>query len=326
MTAEVIVLRPEADFLRVGVTPPKSLAIHYTSHDAPDLAALLRAATALVIPSTGSKLPDALFTNVKLKLVQFNGAGVDRVDEPLMKKLGIPVCNVPGGSNSAMAEYAVGSALILLRRFAWSDTEIRAGRYAAARQKMFADNLPGIEGLTVGVIGMGIIGLSVSRAFRAFGAEIRYFDPAPREAQAAADLGARPAALDELLRTSDIVTVHVPLLPATRGMIAARELALMKDDAVLIQASRGGVVDESALAAHLTAGKLRGAAVDVYTSEPPPAENPLLTLGGAASQRILFTPHIAGITRQAFAYLFKTSWENVERVVRRGEAPLNRVF
>jgi phosphoglycerate dehydrogenase-like enzyme len=236
------------------------------------------------------------------------------------------VCNVPGGSNSAMAEYAVGSALVLLRRFAWSDGEIRAGRYAAARQKMFADNLPGIEGLTVGVIGMGIIGLSVSRAFRAFGASIQYFDPAPREAAAAAELGATPLALDELLRTSDIVTVHVPLLPATRGMIGARELALMKDDAVLIQASRGGIVDEAALAAHLTAGKLRGAAVDVYTGEPPPADNPLLKLSGAAAQRMLYTPHIAGITRQAFAYLFKTSWENVERVVKRGEAPHNRQF
>jgi phosphoglycerate dehydrogenase-like enzyme len=100
----------------------------------------------------------------------------------------------------------------------------------------------------------------------------------------------------------------------------------MKDDAVLIQASRGGIVDEAALAAHLSAGKLRGAAVDVYTTEPPPAEHPLLKLSGAAAQRILFTPHIAGITRQAFAYLFKTSWENVERVVRRGEAPLNRLF
>jgi hypothetical protein len=173
MAYEVIVLRPEADFLRVGVVPPKSLAIQYTAHDDAGLAGLLREAAALVIPSTGPKLPNALFDNVKLKLVQFNGAGVDRVDEPLMKKPGIPVCNVPGGSNSAMAEYAVASALILLRRFAWSDAEIRAGRYAAARQKMLADNLAGIEGLKVGVVGMGTVGLAVARALC-----VRLFAPA----------------------------------------------------------------------------------------------------------------------------------------------------
>jgi phosphoglycerate dehydrogenase-like enzyme len=326
MSHEVIVLRPEADFLRVGVVPPRSLSIHYTSHEDASLAGLLREASALVIPSTGPKLPDALFEGVKLKLVQFNGAGVDRVDEPLMKKLSIPVCNVPGGSNSAMAEYTVASALTLLRRFAWSDAEIRAGRYAAARQKMLADNLPGIEGLEVGVVGMGTVGLAVARAFHAFGAGICYFDPAPRDPKAVAALGARPEALDELLRTSDIVTLHVPLLPATRGMIGARELALMKDDAVLIQASRGGVVDEAALAARLEAGKLRGVALDVYSAEPPTADHPLLSLVGAAAQRVLFTPHIAGVSRQAWATLFRASWENVERVVRLGEAPLNRLF
>lgn len=326
MTNEVLCLRPEADFTRVGVTPPKSLAIRYTSHDHPELAAWMKDARALVIPSTGPKLPDALFTNTKLALVQFNGAGYDRVDEPLLKRLGIPVCNVPGGSNTAMAEYAVGTALHLLRRFAWSDAEIRAGRYAAARQKMFADNLPGIEGLTVGVLGMGIIGLSVSRAFRAFGANIVYFDPAPRESKAAAELGAKPMAFNELLRVSDIVTVHVPLLPQTKGMIAARELAMMKDDAVLIQASRGGIVDEAALAAHLAAGKLRGAAIDVYSTEPPPADNPLLKLGGEAAGRILYTPHVAGITRQSFQFLFRESWSNVEQVVLHGAAPRNRAY
>ncbi len=324
MKHDVICLRPEADFTRVGVTPPKSLDILYTSHDHPDLAQLASGARALVVPSTGPRLPDALFAHSQLKLVQFNGAGYDRIDEPLMKKLGIPVCNVPGGSNTAMAEYAVGTALVLLRRFSWSDTEIRAGRYASARQKMFADNLPGIEGLTVGVLGMGIIGLSVSRAFHAFGANIVYFDPAPREAAAAAQIGAKAMAFEALLRASDIVTVHVPLLPQTRGLISTKELAMMKDDAVLIQASRGGIVDEAALAAHLAAGKLRGAAVDVYSTEPPPADNPLLKLSGDAADRILYTPHVAGITRQSFQFLFRQSWNNVEQVLLHGAAPQHR--
>ena len=117
----------------------------------------------------------------------------------------------------------------------------------------------------------------------------------------------------------------MPLLPATRGLIGAAELARMQPGAVLVQASRGGIVDEAALAAALRSGHLGGAAVDVYSSEPPDAANPLLALRDEAAQRVLFTPHIAGVTRQSSAFLFRSSWANVERVLVRGEPPLNRV-
>ena len=138
--------------------------------------------------------------------------------------------------------------------------------------------------------------------------------------------GARALALDELLRTSDVVTLHVPLLDATRNLIGGRELELMPEGAVLVQASRGGVVDEAALAAALASGHLGGAAIDVYAEEPPREGNPLLALSGEAAARILFTPHIAGVTRQSAALLFRSAWENVERVLLRSEPPLNRVF
>ncbi len=100
----------------------------------------------------------------------------------------------------------------------------------------------------------------------------------------------------------------------------------MKPSAVLIQASRGGVVDEAALAAHLQSGRLGGAAVDVYSVEPPDASNPLLKLDGEAAGRLLLTPHIAGVTRQSWGILFRAAWDNVERVLLRGQAPLNRVY
>ena len=122
------------------------------------------------------------------------------------------------------------------------------------------------------------------------------------------------------------MTLHVPLLPATRHMIGRAELAAMKAGAVLIQASRGGVVDEAALAEALEAGHLGGAAVDVYSTEPPAADNPLLTLSGEAAGRALLTPHIAGVTRQSAAFLFRSAWQNVERVLIRREPPLNRVY
>jgi phosphoglycerate dehydrogenase-like enzyme len=254
------------------------------------------------------------------------GAGVDRLDEQTMKKLAIPVANVPGGSNNAVSEYVVTAASMLLRRFAWADAEMRQGNYAAFRARMLADNLAGIEGQTVGLIGLGAIGLAVAKAFHNLGCRLCYFDPAPRDARAAAALGAQSVPLDELLRMSDVVSVHVPLLPTTAGLIGERQLASMKPGAILVQASRGGIVDEAALAAQLRSGHLGGAAVDVYSSEPLAADNPLLAIEGEAARKLLLTPHIAGVTRQSAALLFRSSWANVERVLVRSEQPHNRVY
>jgi phosphoglycerate dehydrogenase-like enzyme len=325
MAHDVLCLRPEADFTRVGVTPPAALDIAYRRPDDPTLAALIREARALVIPAVGGKISASLFENSKVKLVQVTGAGLDRLDEAAMKKLGIAVANVPGGSNSAVAEYAVGCAIVLLRRMAWADMEIRDANYVSFRGRMVGDNLPGLEGMTVGVVGLGTIGFAVADAFRRFGCEIVYYDPTPRD-EAAAKLGAKALPLDDLLKASDIVTLHVPLLPQTRSMIGARQLSLMKPGAVLIQASRGGIVNETALAAHLNTGRLGGAAVDVYSVEPPDTDNPLFALEGEAAHRVLLTPHVAGVTRQASATLFREAWANVERVLLKGEEPQNRAY
>jgi phosphoglycerate dehydrogenase-like enzyme len=326
MSADVVCLRPEADFTRVGVTPPKGLAIAYRTPDDAALPALLREADALVIPAVGPKLAPALFDETRLKLIQVTGAGVDRLDRPALEARGIPVANVPGGSNGALAEYCVTSAALLLRRLAWSSDEIRRGNYAAFRARMLADNVGGLDGLLVGIVGLGVIGLAVATAFRNAGCRIAWFDPAPRDLAAAEALGAERMSLEDLLAASDVVSLHVPLLPATTNLIGAAELAAMKPGAVLIQAARGGIVDEAALAAALTEGRLGGAAVDVYSTEPPTPDNPLLSVSGEAADRLLLTPHIAGVTRQASAFLFESAWRNVERVLREGAPPLNRVF
>lgn len=324
MTADVLCLRPEADFIRAGALPPKGLAVLYCGPADPGVPALLREVRALVIPAVGPKLSPELFEGTKLQLVQVTGAGVDRLDRPRLELLGIPVANVPGGSNGALAEYVLTSASLLLRRLMWSSQEIRRGNYVSFRQRLLAENVAGIEGLTVGLVGLGVIGLAVAEACIKAGGKVVYFDPAPRDGAQA--LGAEPRSLDALLGEADIVSLHVPLLPQTRNLIGAPQLARMKKGAVLIQASRGGIVDEAALAEALRSGRLGGAAVDVYTTEPPEPDNPLLMLTGEAADRLLLTPHIAGVTRQSAATLFRAAWENVERVLRRGEAPLNRVY
>jgi phosphoglycerate dehydrogenase-like enzyme len=274
----------------------------------------------------GSKLPAKLFENTALKLVQVTGAGVDRLDPAVVKSHNIAVANVPGGSNNAIAEYVMTSASVLLRRLAWADAEIKAGRYAEWRARMLTANLGGLEDALIGIVGLGVIGLAVARLARRSGCRVCYYDPASPNAAEAAELQAHPLSLDELLSAADVVSLHVPLLPVTTGLIGARELARMKPGAVLIQAARGGIVDEAALAAALQAGSLAGAAVDVYSTEPPGADNPLFALAGEARNRILLTPHIGGVTRQASTFLFRTAWQNVERVLVDGQHPLHRVY
>jgi phosphoglycerate dehydrogenase-like enzyme len=327
MSADVLCLRPEADFARLGVLPPASLTVTYLKPEDASLAQRIKAVQALVIPAVGPKLASSLFDGSALKLIQVTGAGLDRLDQAEMTRLGIPVANVTG--NDAVAEYAVTTATLLLRRLAFADAEIKRGNYVAFRARMIADNLSGLGGITVGIVGFGVIGRATATAFHRAGGRIWYFDPAPlmpAAAAAAAAIEAEALSLDQLLQTADVVSLHVPLLPSTTGLIGSRELARMKRDAVLIQAARGGVVDEAALAEHLKAGGLGGAAVDVYSTEPPAADNPLLTLTGEAAQKLLLTPHIAGVTRQSSAFLFRSAWDNVERVLVRNEPPHNRAY
>jgi len=323
MANRVLFLRPEADFTRVDAAAPKGLQVTYHAPTDAAVAALMKSSDALVIPAVGSKLAPELFEGTPLKLVQVTGAGVDRLDQPSLTRLGIPVANVAGGSNSAVAEYAVTAASILLRRLAWADAEIKAGNYAKFRTRMVADNLAGIEGLQVGLVGFGTIGRAVAQAFVRMGAKVCFFDPATTDLHG---IDARATSLDELLAKSDVVSLHVPLLPATQSLISAAQLSRMKPGAVLIQGSRGGIVDEAALAASLTSGHLGGAAVDVYSTEPPAPDNPLLNLAGEAASRLLLTPHIAGVSRQASTTLFRSAWQNVERVLLQKQPPLNRVY
>ncbi len=326
MSRVVLCLRPRADFERVAALPPPSLDVRYHGPADAAVRGLMAEAHALVIPAVGPVLSPALFARTAVRLVQVTGAGLDRLDRPTLQRLGIAVANVPGGSNRAVAEYAVAMATLLLRRFAWADAEIRRGGYAAARARMVADNLGGLDGLLVGIIGLGTIGMAVARAFAQTGSRICYFDPSPPDAARALGVEAEAVPLDRLLESADVVSLHVPLLPGTTNLLGEREMSRMKRGAVLIQASRGGVVDEAALARHVENGHLAGAAIDVYSSEPPAADNALFTLEGEAAGRLVFTPHIAGVTRQSAAFLCRSAWENVERVLVQGLPPWNRAY
>jgi len=316
VSADVLCLRPAADFAEVGVDVPADLRICFASSPDEVPAADLATARAVVLAAVGPRLDRAWLDRVtRLQLLQFTGAGVDRVGDSCAHRPEVAVANVPAANVREVAEYVLFAAGSLLRRLAFADREIRAGRYVQVRAQLNPAAVRSLHSRTAGVIGLGQIGLAVARLLQAAGAAVVYADPAPPDPAGAAALGLARLDLDDLLARCDLVTLHVPLLPATRGLLGEERLRRMPRGALLINASRGGVVDEQALARTLADGHLGGAAVDVYTSEPPPADSPLLTLPPDAAERVLFTPHIAGVACEAAQALYTRAWANVHRVL-----------
>jgi phosphoglycerate dehydrogenase-like enzyme len=316
MSADVVCLRPEADFLEVGVRPPAELTVTYGEDPLAVAADDLATARAVVLPSVGRPLERGWIDKIpNLELVQFTGAGVDRAAEACAHRTDVTVAGVPAANAREVAEYVLFAAGALLRGLAFADRGIRDGRYAGTRARLTPRYARSLHARAAGVVGLGPVGLAVARLLRAAGATVVYTDPSPADPGAAAALGLDRLSLADLLARCDLVTLHVPLLPSTRGLLGEAELRRMPPGALLVNASRGGVVDEEALARALIDGHLGGAAVDVYQTEPPAPDSPLFTLPPAVADRVLFTPHIAGVAYEAAQALYAQAWENVRRAL-----------
>jgi phosphoglycerate dehydrogenase-like enzyme len=250
----------------------------------------------------------------KLKLVQLLSAGYDRVDVESARKAKVPVANNGGANAIAVSEHTILLMLAVLKQLVRFHLDVVAGKWRPPA----SSQAPVLElaGRTVGIVGLGNIGKKVARRARAFDAKVQYYDIL-RLTEAEEDaLGVRFVLLNELLRTSDIVTLHVPLTDATRAMIGARELALMKPDAVLINTCRGPVVDEQALYQALKDKRIGGAGLDVLVEEPPEKNHPLFAL-----PNVTLTPHSAGPTWENWLGRFRNGFDNIQRVAA-GRKPL----
>ena len=243
----------------------------------------------------------------RLKLVQLMSAGYEHIDLDLAARYGVPVAHFGGSNASVVAEHCVMLILALYRRLFVLDAAVRDGSWRAGDPVLHE-----LRGKRVGLIGLGFIGRELAVRLRAFGCEVVYF----ARHQVEQDL-AEWLSLEDLLRTSDVVSLHVPITRATRGLIGARELALMQPEALLLNTSRGGVVDEPALLAALSAGRLAGVALDVFEHEPPDTASPLLKL-----PNVIYTPHIAGSSVEVWPRVVDTCFANIQRVSR-GEPPLH---
>jgi phosphoglycerate dehydrogenase-like enzyme len=247
-----------------------------------------------------------------LKLVQIMSAGYEHLDLDLAARYGVPLAHFGDAMASTVAEHTLMLILALNRRLLQLDAAVRGGKWRTGEPPLYE-----LRGKRVGIVGLGLIGREVAKRLRAFDAEIAYFQRHRLEGAAEQALGIRYQPLDELLAGGDIVTLNVPITAATRHMIAAPQLARMKPEALLINVSRGPVVDEAALREALQQGRLRGAALDVLEQEPPDAANPLL-----ACDNVLLTPHNAGSSAEVWPRVIAACFANIQRVAR-GEPPQN---
>jgi (S)-sulfolactate dehydrogenase len=260
--------------------------------DRPDeLRASLATADALIVRNRTQVDATLLAGAPTLKVVGRLGVGLDNIDVDACRARGIEVIPATGANALAVAEYVIGAAMLLLRGAYSSSTAVASGDWPRAALASGRE----LSGKTLGIVGFGGIGRLVARLGRALGMRVVGSDPqVPASAAAWREEGAESRELDALLAEADVVTLHVPLVEATRHLVDAARLARMKPEAILINTARGGVVDEAALAAALKSGRLGGAALDVFEHEPLAAGSPL-----AGCPNLLLTPHIAGVTAES---------------------------
>jgi phosphoglycerate dehydrogenase-like enzyme len=249
-----------------------------------------------------------------LKLVQLLSAGYDHVDVEAARKAKVPVCNNGGANALAVAEHTIMLILAVLKRVVQFHNSVAAGKWRVGNP---ADvRVYEMANRTLGIVGLGNIGKKVARRARAFETKVQYYD-IRRLSEAEEDaIGVRFVLFDELLRTSDIVSLHVPLDDSTRNLIDARALGLMKRDAIIVNTCRGPVIEENALYDALKSNRIAGAGLDVMTEEPPKENHPLFTL-----PNVTLTPHSAGPTWENWTARFRNGFDNIQRVAA-GRAPL----
>ncbi|MDH3269682.1 MAG: phosphoglycerate dehydrogenase [Gemmatimonadota bacterium] len=255
----------------------------------PEFARTLERAHGLIVRSATKVTEEVLADAPLLRVIGRAGVGVDNIDLTAATRNGVAVMNAPAGNTVSAAELTLALMLAMIRRVAEADASMRAGEWARSRFKGAE-----LRGRTLGLIGAGRIGGEVAKRCRAFGMRVIAFDPYLSASRAEAINIERAEELETVLERADVLSLHVPLTDATRGMIDAAALARMKTGAFVVNVARGGVVDEAALAAALEAGSLAGAALDVFANEPLEDDSPLRT-----APNLLLTPHLGASTSEA---------------------------
>ena len=259
-----------------------------------------------------------------LKMIHSEGAGYAEIDIEAARKRGIYVSNNQGVNAGQVAEHTVMLILTVLRHFAEGEAAMRAGQQMEMKMRLMSQGLEDLIGKRIGLIGFGAIGRELAKRLHPFGCSLYYYDPLRAAPEAEEEYHISYLPQEELLRTSDVITLHVPVTPVTRGMICKETLSMMKSSAILINCARGAVVNTADLAQAIVDGTIYGCGLDTIDPEPVPADDPVLLLPEPYRWRVSVSPHIAGVTLSQFYASYDNIWNDVAKVMR-GERPSNIV-
>jgi phosphoglycerate dehydrogenase-like enzyme len=316
MNPKVLSILPLRRFEEAGVVFPEALDFRFEEvFTEKEVIAACAGVDFLLVPPAYPDVTSLIIENIPtVRMIQTTGTGYNRIDLQSAARQGIPVANSPGHNVTTVAEFTLALLIALQRHLVLSDKEIKAGRYTQAREYFFKSGSREVCETKIGIVGFGEIGRRVAELALVLGASVSYYDAERSPEETEKKLGVTFKPFDELLASCDVISLHVPLTGQTRGMMGPRELRLMPGGALLINTSRGEVVDQSALAEALEDGHLGGAALDTVYPEPLPSDDPLLHLRPSVRDRLLLTPHIAGTTRGAMNRMLLSAIENILRV------------
>jgi phosphoglycerate dehydrogenase-like enzyme len=317
MKPKVVCLRSKDDFERVGVVLPGSVDYcFFPAYDEEQVARASADADFILAPSPYHPITARIISRARsLKLIQMTGSGVDAVDLEAADRAGIPVANCPGQNSKAVAQLAFTAMGALCRGILEADYETKKGNYLEIRRKLEGEGMYELENLNLGLLGLGFVGKEMARIGAFFGARVYYYDIVRLVPEEEREREVTFAGFRDLLKMSDIISLHLPINKNTEKLIGRQEFALMKPGAVFINTSRGAIIDPEALIDSLKSKKLKGAAIDAFDPEPLPPDHPLLSVDEEVRKRLILTPHIGASTRQSFRRMFEEGIANVLRVV-----------
>jgi len=250
----------------------------------------------------------------RLKFIQQPSVGYNHIDVAACREFGIPVANTPGANDIGVAEHTIMLVLACLKKLTFFNEKTHQGQWLF--DKRVEVGVFELDGKTYGLLGMGRTARAVALRLAPFGVRLFYYDIVRLTPEEEARYGAQYAPLEDIMKTADVVSVHLPLTVETQGIVSASLLGMMKPQAILVNVGRGPLVDEAALAEALRAKRLAMAATDVFSIEPPPADHPLFGV-----ENCILTPHLAGSTRESGMRIMGMALDNLIRVME-GEKPL----
>jgi len=324
--AKVVITVPKARYEQFGVIIPEKWDVTFVPKPYTDeeLIQAVKTADYLLVGSGDRVSKEVINACSNLKLIQTEGVGFDKVDGQAAREKGIYLCNNKGVNARSVAELTIGLILAGLRRIALADRQFRHDGFITANTDHLTMGSHELTDKLIGFVGMGDIAKEAAKRLDGWGCRFAYYDVFRLKEDVEKEYHVEYMEFDDLVKACDVISMHVPVVPETIGMLGKEQFAAMKKSALVINTARGEVIDQDALVWALENDEIYGAALDVLTPEPIPQDAPIMNMSKKAMDKLTLTPHIGGTSNEAFTTMLIKSLENITRMMD-GEEPLHIV-